>query len=32
MVRILKYITNKLEKFNIAVSKGWNNWLGKLKM
>ena len=32
MVRILRYIANKLELFNIAVSKGWNKWLGKLKM
>jgi hypothetical protein len=32
MVRILRYIANRLEKFNIAVAKGWNKWLGKLKM
>ncbi len=32
MVRILRYIAIKLEKFNTAVAKGWNKWLGKLKM
>ena len=32
MVRILRYIANKLEKFNIRVAKAWNQWLAKLKM
>jgi len=32
MVRILRWLANKLEKFNIAVAKAWNQWLAKLKM
>jgi len=32
MVRILRYIANKLEQFNIRVAKAWNQWLAKLKM
>lgn len=32
MVRILRYIAIKLEKFNVSVRKIWNNWLSKIKM
>lgn len=32
MVRILRWLANKLEQFNITVAKAWNKWLGKLKM
>lgn len=32
MVRILRYIANKLEQFNNKVAKTWNQWLAKLKM
>lgn len=32
MVRILRYIANKLEQFNNKVAAAWNKWLKKIKM
>jgi len=32
MVRILRYIANKLEQFNNKVATAWNKWLKKIKM
>ena len=32
MVRILRYLANKLENFNNKVAASWNKWIGKLKM
>lgn len=32
MVRILRYLANKLETFNNMVATVWNKWLSKIKM
>lgn len=32
MVRILRWLANKLENFNNKVAAAWNKWLGKIKM
>ena len=32
MVRILKYLANKIQAFNSKVVETWNNWLKKIKM
>ena len=32
MVRILRWLANKLENFNNMVATAWNNWLKKIKM
>lgn len=32
MVRILRWLANKLENFNNKVVNAWNNWLKKIKM
>ena len=32
MVRILRWLANKLENFNNKVATAWNKWLGKIKM
>ncbi len=31
MVRILRYLANKLELFNNKVAAEWNKWLSKIK-
>ena len=32
MVRILRYLANKLETFNNMIAAAWNKWLSKIKM
>ena len=32
MVRILRWLADKLENFNNKVANAWNNWLKKIKM
>ena len=32
MVRILRWLANKLENFNNKVATAWNKWSGKIKM
>lgn len=32
MVRILRYLANKIETFNNMVATAWNKWLSKIKM
>lgn len=32
MVRILRWLADKLENFNNKVANTWNNWLKKIKM
>ena len=32
MVRILRWLADKLENFNNKVAAAWNKWLGKIKM
>ena len=32
MVRILKWLTDKIKAFNNKVATAWNKWLKKIKM